>query len=136
MKTRKDRILTLDDIRIIWDEGTDNYMTRVESPSSVLGKFFSIDDWQFIKQIYQAVLDESTVFYKEKGISFLGDLVILSCGEEEAEIGKEEFFKLMAKLFDLMIVGANDDHHGVRYEPWWQSYTEVSYRLQHKVQVF
>lgn len=122
-------------VEITWDEGIDNYMTRAESPDKVLKQFFSIDDWQFIKHIYQAVIDESSVQYKEKEIIFLKDSVILSYNEEEAQIGKEEFFKLMAKLFDLMIVGANDDHHGIRYEPWWQTYTEVSYRLQHKVQL-
>ena len=135
MTISKEKALALSSVNIIWNEGIDNYMTLAESSDSVLKQFFSIDDWQFIKHIYQAVIDESNVQYKEKGIAFYKDTVILSCDEEESEIEKEEFFKLIAYLFDLMVVGANDDHHGIRYEPWWQTYTEVSYRLQHKVQL-
>ncbi len=130
----KEKVLASPSVNIIWNEGIDNYMTLAESPDSVLRQFFSIDDWQFIKHIYQAVIDESNVQFKEKGIAFNNDTVILTCCDEDTEIGKDVFFKLIAYLFDLMIVGANDDHHGIRYEPWWQTYTEVSYRLQHKVQ--
>lgn len=123
-------------INIVWNEGIDNYMTLAESSQKVLREFFTISDWQFIKHIYQATIDESDVEYKEKGILFSGnDTVILSCNKEEAEMGKGEFIQLMSQLFDLMIVGANDDHHGIRYEPWWQAFTEVNYRLQHKVQL-
>ncbi len=119
-------------VKIVWNDGIDSDMTYAESSDRVLQKFFTIDDWQFIKHIYQAVIDESDVQYKGKSIEFCGATVLLSCEEAVSELRSEEFFTLMAYLFDLMIVGANDDHHGIRYEPWWQTYTEVSYRLQHK----
>ena len=128
--------MALSKVKIIWNEGIDNYMTLAESSQNVLKEFFTISDWQFIKHIYQATIDESDVEYEKKAISFCSnDTVVLSCNKEEVEIAKEEFIKLMSHLFDLMIVGANDDHHGIRYEPWWQTFTEVNYRLQHKVQL-
>ena len=34
-----------------------------------------------------------------------------------------------------MITGANDDHHSVRYEPWWQEFTDVYYQLKCKIQI-
>lgn len=122
-------------VEIIWNEGVDKYMTLAKSSQLVLRQFFSISDWQFIKHIYQAVIDESNVQYQEKAIAFNNNTVILSCNEEEVKMGKEEFIKLISHLFDLMIIGANDDHHGIRYEPWWQAFTEVNYRLQHKVEL-
>lgn len=135
MTIDKEKSIALSNVNIIWNEGIDKYMTLAESSNRVIEQFFSINSWEFIKHIYQAVIDESNVQYEEKGIVFYNDTVILYCDEEEAQIEKEEFFKLIASLFDLMIVGANDDHHGIRYEPWWQTFTEVSYRLQHKVQL-
>jgi hypothetical protein len=122
-------------VEIIWNEGVDKYMTLAKSSQLVLRQFFSISDWQFIKHIYQAVIDESNVQYQEKAIAFNNNTVILSCNEEEVKMEKKEFIKLISHLFDLMIIGANDDHHGVRYEPWWQAFTEVNYRLQHKVEL-
>ncbi len=122
-------------VEIFWDDTIDEYMTIAKSPDHVLEEFFSINDWQFIKNIYQDVIDESDVEYLDKSIEFYKNRVTLVCDGESSDLDKDEFFKLMAFLFDMMIVGANDDHHGVRYEPWWQPYTEVSYRLQHKVQL-
>lgn len=123
------------EVEIFWDDSIDEYITLAKSKDSVLRDFFSINDWQFIKNIYQDIIDESDVEYLEKSIEFYKDKVALVCDGRSAEIDKSVFFKLIAFLFDLMIVGANDDHHGIRYEPWWQGYTEVSYRLQHKVQL-
>jgi len=122
-------------VEIIWDESIDEYMTLATSQDPVLSSFFSINDWHFIKNIYTAVIDESDVEYLDKSIEFYPEAVVLGSDHKSTQMDKKEFFSVLAYLFDLMIVGANDDHHGVRYEPWWQAYTEANFRLQHKVRL-
>ncbi len=124
-----------DQVEIFWDESINEHMTMAKSLDPVLRDFFTINDWHFIKNIYQDVMNEKDVDYLERSILFYKEKVRLMMGEESSELEKPEFFRIIAHLFDLMIVGANDDHHGVRYEPWWQGYTEVNFRLQHKVRL-
>ncbi len=123
------------DVNIEWDDTTGAYMTLAESHNPVLRKFFSIKDWNLIKNIYQAVNDEYDVQYMQRSIEFYTNRVLLAFEEESTELKKDEFFYLVAHLFDIMITGANEDHHAVRYEPWWQAYTEVSFRLQCRVKL-
>ena len=110
-------------------------MTKVESPNRVLQDFFHIQEWEFVRHVFQAVFDESSIEYQNRGIAFKGDSVILSVDSRETELERSEYMDIFFHLFDLMIVGANDDHHAVRYEPWWQEFTEVSYQLKHKIEL-
>ncbi len=123
----------LQELEIRWNDGIDAYMTEVHSSDPVLKAFFRIHDWDFIRHIFQAVADESSVEYEQRSIVFDQDSVGLYIGDEQTWLDKTEALKVFFYLFDLMIVGANDDHHGVRYEPWWQEFTEMSYRLKYKI---
>ena len=125
----------LQSVRISWNDDIDGCMTKVESPNRVLQDFFHIQEWEFVRHVFQAVFDESSIEYQNRGIAFKGDSVILSVDSRETELERSEYMDIFFHLFDLMIVGANDDHHAVRYEPWWQEFTEVSYQLKHKIEL-
>ena len=58
------------------------------------------------------------------------EMVDISVDDEETRLHLEDFYSLMQHLFDLMIDGANRDHHSVRYEPWFQSFTKNANRLR------
>lgn len=123
----------LEQLDIRWSDDIDAYMTQVESTDPVLKAFFRIKDWAFIRHIFQAIADESSVEHDERSIVFDQGSVRLYIGDEQTQLEKSECLNVFFYLFDLMIVGANDDHHGVRYEPWWQEFTEVNYQLKYKI---
>lgn len=125
----------LEQLDIRWNDDIDAYMTQVESSDPVLKEFFRIHDWDIVRHIFHAVADESSVEYKERSIVFEQDSVCLYVGDEQTQMQRGECLKVFFYLFDLMIVGANDDHHGVRYEPWWQEFTEVCYQLRCKIEI-
>lgn len=124
----------LQQLQIHWNDGIDVYMTKVECSDRVLRKFFRIHDWDFIRHIFESVIDESYVEYGNKSISFDKERVFLQVDEESSELDRYEFMNIFHHLFDLLIIGANDDHHGVRYEPWWQEFTETSFQLKYKIE--
>lgn len=123
----------LDRLRIEWNHDIDAYMTKVESADAVLREFFRIHDWDFIRHTFQAIAEETSVEYQDRGISFEKNIVRLYIGDGDTELDKLECMNIFLYLFDLLIVGANDEHHGVRYEPWWQEFTEVNYQLKYKL---
>lgn len=123
----------LEQLEIRWNDDIDAYMTQVESSDPVLKEFFRIHDWDLIRHIFEAVADESSVEYDKRSIVYEQNCVRLYVGDEQTQLEKAECLNIFFYLFDLMIVGANDDHHGVRYEPWWQEFTEVSYQLKYKI---
>lgn len=123
----------LDQLEIRWNDDIDAYMTKTESPNHVLKAFFRIHDWDTIRNIFQSVAAECSVEYEERAIVFDQDCVYLHVGDEQTQLEKTECLNIFFYLFDLMIVGANDDHHGVRYEPWWQEFTEANYQLKYKI---
>jgi hypothetical protein len=111
-------------------------MTRVDSPDKVFKEFFRIKDWDFIRHVYHAVLEEESVDFENKSIVFEEEMVCVYIDERMSKLHRHECMKIFLHLFDLMIVGANDDHHGIRYEPWWQEFTEATYQLRRKVEVY
>jgi len=122
-------------LNIDWNDDIDVYMTKVESVDSVLEAFFRIEKWDFIRKIFSSVLLEDTVEYEDKKIVFTDDSVYLHVDEQSTSMQTLECLKVFFHLFDLMIVGANEDHHAIRYEPWWQEFTEVNYQLKYKIEV-
>lgn len=133
--TDEGKWIVLDKLEIRWNDDIDAYMTKVESYDPVLKEFFRIHDWDFVRYVFQAVADECSIEYEERSIVFDQNSVRLYVGDKETRLEKSECLNIFFYLFDLMIVGANDDHHGVRYEPWWQEFTEVSYRLKYKTEL-
>lgn len=122
-------------LNITWSDDIDAYMTKVESSDNVLKEFFRIKDWDFIRNIFHSVIDEEFVEYENKSIVFETDKVNLYVDGNMSQLDRYEYLNVFLHLFDLIIVGANDDHHGVRYEPWWQEFTEVSYQLKCKIEM-
>jgi len=122
-------------LSIHWNDDIDSYMTKVESSDKVLAEFFRINDWGFIRHIFLAVVDETGVEYKNKSIAFEKDKVNLYVDGGKTQMDRFEYLQVFFYLFDLVIIGANDDHHGIRYEPWWQEFTEASYQLRCKIEI-
>ncbi len=123
-------------LNISWNDDIDACMTKVESSDKVLEEFFSIYDWDFIRHIFHCVIDENCVEHENKAIIFEDDMVKLCVNETCSQLDKYEFFNVFYHLFDQLIVGANDEHYGIRYETWWQEFTEVSYQLKCKIEMF
>lgn len=122
-------------IVIEWNEGIDAYMTYAQSDDPLLKSFFSVKEWEFIRHIFLPLANERSVAYEDKTIDFNENSVTLSDSTDESTLDKLEFFKIIVDLFDVMIVGANSDHHSVRYEPWWHEFTETAYQLRCKIEL-
>lgn len=121
--------------RIGWYEGLENYMTVAESDDAVLADFFTVSEWAFIHSIYLAVATESDVHLEERGLLFFRDSVEIYTPEGETRIAQKAFFMLMKRLYEVIIEGANVDHHDVRYEVWWQALIDAAYELDAKCRI-
>jgi len=126
----------LKEVKIAWYEGLENYMSVAESPDRVLASFFTVREWNFIRKIYLCVTEESDLHLDGTGFLFIGDTVEIYTPEGESRIEKRDFFMLMRRLYETLIDGANEDHHTVRYEPWWQTFIDAAYALDAKCDIF
>lgn len=122
-------------VQIEWNEDIDIYMTHAKSSDPLLESFFSVKEWVFIRHLYLALIQESGFEYGERSVEFEEKSVILSDPLANVRIDKSEFVAMVVNLFDIMIVGANNDHHNVRYEPWWHEFTESAYQLSRTAQL-
>jgi hypothetical protein len=122
-------------LSIQWNYDIDANLTIVKSPDKVLETFFIMKDWEFVRNCFHDIYKEKEAEYEEKRACFKDDYVKLYVNEEETRMERSEFLKVFLHLYDLMITGANDDHHSVRYEPWWQEFTEVYYQLKCKIEI-
>ncbi|WP_345977928.1 hypothetical protein [Sulfurimonas sp. HSL3-7] len=122
-------------IRITWYDGLDNYMSVVHSEDTVLAGFFTVREWDFIQCIYLPVARESDLHLDDRGFLFHGDAVEIYTPEGETRIAKSDFFSLLRRLYAVLIEGANEDHHSVRYEPWWQAFIDAAYALDTKCDI-
>lgn len=122
-------------LNIQWNYDNDANMTIVESSDKVLEDFFVMKDWEFVRHCFHDINKEVEAEYEEKRIDFDDEFVELYVHEEKTRLERTECLKVFFHLYDLMIIGANDDHHSVRYEPWWQEFTEVYYQLKCKIQI-
>jgi len=129
-------MLRVQRLNIHWNDDIDAYMTKVDSSDKVLSEFFRIHDWDFIRNIFEGIAQEHNVEYENKAVSFEGESVYLHVNEHICQLTRHDFLNVFYYLFDLIIVGANDDHHGTRYEPWWQEFTEVTYQLKCKIEMY
>ncbi len=123
-------------VEIRWNYDNDANMTVAESDDKVLKAFFSIDDWEFVRHFYRAVLEEADVEYQNRRLDFEKSFVCLGIDDEETIIDKQSCLRSFSRLFDEMIMGANDDHHNIRYEVWWQVFTETNYQLKQKMELW
>jgi hypothetical protein len=122
-------------VRITWYDGLDNYMSVVQSEDTVLAGFFTVQEWDFIKRIYLPVAQENDFHLDERGFIFHGDTVEIYTPKGETCIAKSVFFSLVRRLYAVLIEGANEDHHSVRYEEWWQAFIDAAYALDTKCDI-
>jgi len=122
-------------VKISWYDGFENYMTIAESSDAVLASFFTVREWDFVRKLYPAVTAESDLHLFDRGLLFCGNSVEVYTPEGEIRIGEERFFTLMRNLYEILIDGANEDHHTVRYELWWQEFIDAAYTLDAKCNI-
>lgn len=122
-------------VQIEWNEDIDIYMTHAKSSDPFLESFFSVKEWAFVRHLYLSVAQESAFEYADRSVEFEEKSVILADSLASVRLDKSEFVGMALNLFDIMIVGANNDHHSVRYEPWWHEFTESAYQLRRTMQM-
>jgi hypothetical protein len=120
---------------ISWYDGLENYMTVAESADAVLASFFTVRDWDFVRSFYPAVVEEIDLHVADKGFLFCGNTIEIYTSEGKTRIAEETFFVLMQNLCEILIDGANEDHHTVRYELWWQEFIDAAYALDAKCDI-
>ena len=125
----------LHQLSIEWNYDNDAMLSIAKSPNDVLQKYFSMKDWDFIRHCFLDMYEETQTEYEEKCIIFNDDTVHILVENRETQMPKIEYFKALSSLYDCMIIGANDDHHSVRYETWWQEFTEIFYQLNRKIEI-
>jgi hypothetical protein len=122
-------------VQIEWNEDIDIYMTHAKSSDPLLESFFSVKEWAFVRHLYRAVTQESGFDYADRSVEFEEKSVVLADSLASVRLDKAEFVGMAVELFDIVIVGANSDHHSVRYEPWWHEFTESAYQLKRTMQM-
>ena len=122
-------------LSIEWNYNNDTLLTIAKSHDPVLEEFFSMQDWDFVRHCFMDIWEESEAEFGDKRIDFNHGIVNLYVHNNCTSIERAESLRVFLYLYDLMIVGANDDHHSVRYEPWWQEFTEVYYQLRCKIEI-
>jgi len=125
----------LEKLSIQWNYDIDENMTIALSPDPVLKDFFSMKSWEFVRHSFNEVWEENSFELDEKKVDFEGNYVVLSVDNNQTHLEKEEYLRVLSQLYDLMIIGANEDHHNVRYETWWQDFTEVNYKMKCKIEM-
>ncbi len=122
-------------VKIHWYDGLDNCMSIAESEDAVLADFFTVREWGVVKDFYGAVVEESDCHLAESGFEFSGAKVLLYTTLGETTIGRLDFFALVNRLYDVLIEGANEEHHSVRYETWWQDFIDAFFLLQERCKI-
>ena len=122
-------------VKIEWYEGLDNFMSVAQSDDAVLAYFFTVRDWDFIKEIYSAVVIEDDIHRENSGFEFSSNMVTIYNEEGETQLGKYDFYMLISRLYNVLIEGANEDHHTVRYETWWQDFIEKFFLLEERCKI-
>ncbi|HIC43590.1 MAG TPA: hypothetical protein EYO73_04640 [Sulfurimonas sp.] len=118
-----------------WNYDISENMTIALSTDPVLEAFFTMKDWDFIRHCFNDLWEENEFEYEEKSVVFEGQYVNLYVNDNKTSLEKEECLRVLSQLYDLMIIGANEDHHNVRYETWWQEFTEVNYKMKCKIEM-
>lgn len=122
-------------VKIEWYDGLENCMSIAESEDAVLAEFFTVREWGIVKAFYSAVVDESDCHLAESGFEFSGAKVLLYNTFGETTIERLDFFALVNRLYDVLIEGANEEHHSVRYETWWQDFIDAFFLLQERCKI-
>jgi len=125
----------LQDLSIEWNYDNDALLSIAKSSDTVLQDFFSMQDWNFVRHCHNDIYNERDTEHNEKRIEFSGTLSYIYVEEKMSTIQTHECLKVFTQLYDLMVVGANDDHHSVRYEPWWHEFIELCYQLKRKIEL-
>ncbi len=122
-------------VEIVWNYDNDARITIAKGNDNVLNAFFCMDDWEFIRHCYDALILEQPLEFKNRYVEFDHKFMILGIDDKETILEKQSGLKSFVMLFDQMIEGANDDHHSIRYEPWWQLFTETNYQLKQQLEL-
>ncbi|MDF1880652.1 hypothetical protein JHD50_04925 [Sulfurimonas sp. MAG313] len=125
----------LHSLAIQWNYDTNEELTLAQSSDPVLKSFFTFKDWEFIQKNFKNIWEEEELDFEDRKIAFLDKEVCLWVKDRSAYLPKDEFLRVLASLYDLMIIGANEDHHSIRYEPWWQEFTEINYKMKCKIEM-
>lgn len=124
-------------VEIVWNEGNDTCLTQVISSDPVLKKFFEIDGWETVHEMSKCVALHLDYHSESKGFSFvtldLRPSVKLYTPKGEVLLDESIFMNRSLYLFELLIAGANDNHHTIRYEPWWQAFIGYMYQIQDQI---
>ncbi len=122
-------------VTIHWYDGLENCMSIAESEDKVLADFFTVNEWGIVKAFYRAVVDETDCHLPESGFEFRGAKVLLYNTFGETTLARLDFFALLNRLYDVLIEGANEEHHSVRYETWWQDFIDAFFLLQERCKI-
>jgi len=118
-----------------WNYDNDAFLSIAKSTDSVLEDFFSMQSWEFIRHCFDDIYNEVDTEHEHKRIEFTPKFANIYVNDNKSQMQKHECLKAFITLCDLMMIGANDDHHSVRYEPWWQDFTQTLYLLRCKIEV-
>jgi len=127
----------VESVDIFWHEGDDKALTSVNSDNVVLKDFFEIQGWQSVHEMSKCVATHKTFDESGRGFEFKirenEAVVEVYTDSGYALLQESAFISLMLYLFELLIAGANDNHHTIRYEPWWQAFIEYMYQIQDQI---
>lgn len=127
----------IEGVAISWHEGDEKVLTSVKSDNVILKEFFEIQGWQTVHDMSKCVATHKRFDENGQGFEFkIRDneaVVELYTLSGHAILQERGFISLMLYLFELLIAGANDNHHTIRYEPWWQAFIEYMYQIQDQI---
>lgn len=127
-------MLSLD---IKWNHGHDVALTEIKSSNEVLTSFFTLQNWREIHDMSKAVAMHQSFYGETSSFSFVKKdaalFVDVYTDEGSIRIDERFFIEKSLYLFELLIAGANEHHHTIRYETWWHAFTDYMFAVQEQI---
>ena len=124
-------------LSIKWNDGNDAILTDISSSEPILSDYFRLENWNEVHDMSKAVATHTRFDGANRGFSFVkqNEKPFVDIYTDEGSVLVEEYFFIEKSLylFELLIAGANEHHHTIRYETWWHAFTNYMFQIQEQI---
>ena len=132
----------IDNIQISWDGEPEYIFTKAENVPEeymMLTDFLKITNWVFIRFMAEGIVARSSRGMNDSGFRYAEDLdeqeerfegVRIYDYYDAFTISEPAFIRMMSRLLDVLVIGAESHHLAVTKEGWWTEFVDLSVKIQ------